>query len=234
MQGCENIVLGSATGLLFAASVAFLVLALRDRLRDNRARKGDDDNGIAPDPRHGITFLVCFLAFLAYFVMWVSGGNGSPLSSGARYADWLVTTPLLLLDLLWVVGRGRPYDVAGAVVLDVLMILLGIAAVLTVMSGWARYAMWGLSSLAMLGVFAYLVSFRGAGGAGPDAEKARFEACLPWILVLWSVYPAVWLAGKEGTGVMGACAEAGSYAVLDVLAKAGFGAFLLSFDHTRP
>jgi bacteriorhodopsin len=166
-----------------------------------------------------------------------SGGSGgvSFLTAWARYADWLITTPLLLVDLLWVAGRHKPYDLVSIIVLDVVMIVLGWIAAF-VMYSWPRYVLWALSTLTMLAIFAYLVYFRNRehflteeGEQNHDGEKEykRYKASVPWIFVVWTLYPLVWIASKDGLAWIDTCQEVTSYAVLDVLAKAGFGAFLL-------
>lgn len=274
---CSLICLSVATVVLFLASVAFLVLAVLDRVRlgtgtmfakendddddddDTQTRKTKPTTQTKPDPRYGITFLISFIAFVSYFVMLFGHGHAkihrtegsgafslsssslSPPSSShvtawARYVDWLATTPLLLLDLLWVVGRGRAYDVASVMVLDVLMIVLGCVAAFVMLS-WPRYVLWALSTLAMLGIFAYLLWFMkvaesqegrpGQGQREREREARRYKKGMYWILVLWSAYPVVWLASKDGVGAISTCTEVCSYAFLDVMAKVGFGMFLL-------
>lgn len=247
---CAVVAFGAATSILAVASVYFLVLALRHRF-DVKTRKEEEEDVHGKtekrhDARYGITFLVCFVAFVSYFVMWFgqghtrvgdgSGGEPSYLTAWTRYADWLITTPLLLLDLLWGVmgsSSARGYDVATVMALNVLMIATGwlAAFVMPRRHAWPRYVLWGLSTLCMLGVFAYLAFVFGEGGRGGmfenEEEKKRYARSLPWIYALWSAYPVVWLLSRDGLGRIGACAEVASYAVLDVLAKAGFGLFLL-------
>ena len=169
------------------------------------------------------------------------GAPTTHLTAWARYADWLTTTPLLLLDLLWGVmssssARGcvcYNVDIATVMALNVLMIATGwlAAFVMPRRHAWPRYVLWGLSTLCMLGVFAYLAFVFGEGGRSGmfenEEEKKRYARSLPWIYALWSAYPVVWLLSRDGLGLIGTCAEVFSYAVLDVLAKAGFGLFLL-------
>jgi bacteriorhodopsin len=45
--------------------------------------------------------------------------------------------------------------------------------------------------------------------------------------VLWTLYPIVWLLGTEGGGVVGSSVEVFFFAVLDILAKVGFGFYLI-------
>ena len=194
---CTGAAFASATTVLFASSLLFFVVALRNRLAATSPQEEDDDHitKSTTDPRFGLTFLICFVAFVSYYVMWFGhghaqvqrqngGGGVSYMTAWARYADWFITTPLLLLDLLWILGRSRPYDFASVLVLDVLMISLGLVAAFLVRS-WPRYFMWALSTLAMLGVFASLLNFayhpsekNDDDNRVPDNEVIRFRKCL--------------------------------------------------------
>src|SRR5450432_879843 len=60
----------------------------------------------------------------------------------ARYVDWSVTTPLLLLDLAFLAGLNGA-DIIVAIVADVIMILTGLFAAFgsTKTQKWGYYAM---------------------------------------------------------------------------------------------
>jgi bacteriorhodopsin len=47
-------------------------------------------------------------------------------------------------------------------------------------------------------------------------------------VVLWTLYPIVWLIGTEGFGAVRSTTEVFLFLVLDVLAKIGFGLLLLT------
>jgi bacteriorhodopsin len=47
-------------------------------------------------------------------------------------------------------------------------------------------------------------------------------------VILWSLYPVVWVIGTEGVGAVGVSTEVFLFLVLDLLAKVGFGFLLLT------
>ena len=51
-------------------------------------------------------------------------------------------------------------------------------------------------------------------------------------IVLWSLYPVVWLLGTEGFNAVGSTLEAFLFLILDFFAKIGFGFLLLTNRQT--
>ena len=52
---------------------------------------------------------------------------------------------------------------------------------------------------------------------------------LTWLtLPSWLVYPIVWIVGSEGTGALGLSQEVGIITIIDLIAKIGFGFYLLA------
>ena len=106
----------------------------------------------------------------------------------ARYVDWSVTTPLLLLDLSFLAGLSGA-NILVAVVADVIMILTGLFAGFTIESSpkWGWYA---IACIAYL-VIVYQLAWNGrAVAANKDSKTATFFAALGgFTLILWTVYP---------------------------------------------
>lgn len=184
-----------------------------------------------------ITALITLIAFISYLAM--ATGEGSTIVGTGdqarefyywRYIDWVFTTPLLLLDLA-LLALVRPRQSVGListiVVLDVVMILLGLWAGAT--AGAGRYVLWGLSTVAMI-VLLYIVVTRlfAAANEQSPAVQTVFRTLAALTVVLWSLYPVVWLIGEEGFGAVGTSGEVGLFLILDLLAKVGFGFILLS------
>ena len=106
----------------------------------------------------------------------------------ARYADWSVTTPLLLLDLALMGGLSGA-NVLVAVVADIIMILTGLFAAF----GTGEGQKWGWYTIACMAylVIIYQFAFNGrAAVAGKDNKtKAFYGAIGSFTLILWTVYP---------------------------------------------
>lgn len=193
--------------------------------------------GQAQNYHHYITSAVITLwASLMYIVMATGSGaaiiteaGGTRIFYFARYIDWTITTPLLLLGLAWValgsVGR-NPQVVLGLIVADVAMILTGVAS-----GAWAGGFKWFwfvLSCVFFLAVLALIWGpLQTAAQSGVSPEASLFYPLAVMLTVLWFAYPIVFLIGTEGVGAVSISFEVFLFAVLDILAKVGFGIVLL-------
>ena len=190
------------------------------------------------DPRRKefyiITTLIPGIAAASYLSMFFGFGlTEVPLETGrvvdvywARYADWLFTTPLLLLDIGLLAGASNR-DIGALVGLDAFMIVTGLAATLMKVV-IARYAFWTISTIAMLFLLYFLFAvFTEAASDLDEDAKGTFNVLRNLILVAWTLYPILWLIGTEGAGVVNLYVETLLFMILDVTAKVGFGFILL-------
>lgn len=178
------------------------------------------------------TSLVPLIAASAYFAM--ASGHGAVMLAGrtfffARYIDWVFTTPLLLLDLALLALpnlRSRLGLVATMIAADVYMIVTGLIAGL--LNGADKYVWFATSTIAFLFILYSLTRlFRNATSRGGQVG-GLFRTLATLTIVLWTIYPIVWLLGTEGFGVINLATEVVIYAILDVSAKVGFGFILLT------
>lgn len=193
------------------------------------------------DQHHFVTsFFVCAIAAVAYFAM--ANGQGIVDLDGrsvfvARYADWLLTTPLLLLGLMMVGlpqlrqgedSRSRTSLLVGVIAADALMIVTGLLAALS--SGdAARYSWYAISCGAFLAVLGLIYGpVRTIAKAQAGATPALYETLLRVLTALWFIYPVLWLLGTEGTGTIALTTEVAVFAIVDLTAKVGFGLLLVT------
>lgn len=193
------------------------------------------------DKHHFVaSFFVCLFATGAYFAMAIGQGDvrvGDRTIYFARYLDWVVTTPLLLLGLLMVGlpalravddARQRNGLVAGVVGADVFMILTGLFAALSA-DETHRYVWYALSCGAFLAVLAIIWGpVRQAARAQGGAVDGLYNQLLRVLSALWFIYPVLWLLGTEGTGTIGLTEEVFVFAAIDLSAKVGFGLLLVT------
>lgn len=176
-----------------------------------------------------ITFFIALVAATAYLAMAL--GQGSITIDGrelfyARYIDWLITTPLLLLDLAILV-RAKRTVTTWLIGLDIYMIGTGLIAGLT--PGNERYIWFTVSSVAFVAIVGILArGFRAMAVAQGPGVSATFTRLAGLTIGLWTLYPVVWIFGTEGTGAMSLTTEVAMFTVLDLLAKVGFGFVLLT------
>ncbi|EHY58312.1 Opsin-like protein carO [Exophiala dermatitidis] len=183
---------------------------------------------------------LCFVACIAYFAMgsnlgWtpidveylrsdseVAGRNRQIFY--VRYIDWVITTPLLLTDLLLTAGMPWP-TILWVIGLDEIMIVTGlVGALVKSRYKWGFYA---FGCAAMFYVF-YELAFparRHAAALGNDVHRA-FVLCGVLTLVVWLCYPIAW-GVSEGGNVIAPDSEGIFYGILDLLAKPVFSLALI-------
>ncbi|KAI9022680.1 hypothetical protein DFJ74DRAFT_670426 [Hyaloraphidium curvatum] len=176
---------------------------------------------------HYITGAITMIAAIAYYSMAGDFGvvkvDGRPFYY-ARYIDWALTTPLLLLDLLVLAGADTT-RIVFIIFLDVVMVVTGLfGGLVTDSLKWGYFAM---GCIAFVGLLIELLGPVRAAAARASAETgALFDQLAYWTLGLWTAYPIVW-GLAEGSNFLSLEDEVGLYAVLDVSAKALFGFWLL-------
>jgi len=203
-------------------------------------------------PSHHHTLLhaaVPFIAATAYLAMAFGVGtlvnaNGSATYL-ARYADWTVTTPILLSSLMLLAfhERGQTGEVGGfltaIIVLDVLMIVTGLISSLAQVPvvKWVWYV-W--SCVAFVGVL-YLLwgPLRAMAVERGGALGGAYTKNVTFLTVIWFLYPIVFLAGPEGLKIITDPTSVLAILVMDVIAKVVYAFYAASNldnalrDHTR-
>lgn len=182
---------------------------------------------------YAITTLIPAIAFASYLSMLLGYGVTEVTFNGeahpiywARYADWLFTTPLLLLDLGLLVDADRG-SLLGLIGADGFMIVTGLIGALTGVFEF-RFIWWAVSTAALLYIL-YVLYF-GFTKRLQDMEEERaatFRVLRNLTVVLWAAYPVLWLVGTEGVGTVPLFVETLGFMILDVSAKVGFGLILL-------
>jgi bacteriorhodopsin len=182
-----------------------------------------------------ITIFITAIASAAYFAMATGFGltqvtvNGQVLDIyWGRYADWLFTTPLLLLDLA-LLARASKNTIYTLVGLDVLMIGTGVIGALATSSAAVRIVWWAISTVFLLFLLYFLIRALNEAATRQTPEVRKLTSTLRNLLiVLWLAYPVVWILGTEGTiGIIPLYWETAAFMVLDLTAKVGFGFILL-------
>ena len=207
-------------GMAVGAAVVFLVAKMRTQ--DEEAHK----------VVHVVVTVVAASAYLA-----MAFGQGGVELGGrtfwyARYVDWSITTPLLLLGLCMTALHGahrRRGLVAAVLGADVLMIVTGLFSGLS-QDPTHRLAWFVVSTGAFLALYAALFGPLRREAAARDHERHRSYVRNAAILAaLWGVYPIVVALGPHGAGVISATTETGWIVVVDLVAKVAYGV-LVSLD----
>ena len=186
-----------------------------------------------------ITGLVTAIAAYHYFRIFESWQSAYALTDGVikasgvgfndayRYVDWLLTVPLLLIELVLVMRLSDKETVSKAT-------SLGFAAALMVILGYpgeiaadnATRAMWGtLSTIPFLYVVWQL--FKGLGSAierQPASARGLIKQARLLTFASWGFYPIVYMI--PFTSFAGGSVETGvqiGYTIADLIAKVGVG-----------
>lgn len=137
----------------------------------------------------------------------------------ARYIDWTITTPLLLLELLLMSGMPLS-NVFLTIFWDLFMIETGLIGSLVVSQyKWGFYA---FGCVAMLLVFydLYLVGWASAKKLDQGLGKTYITGAV-MLSFLWFLYPIAW-GLADGGNQISPTGEMVFYGVLDLLAKPVF------------
>jgi bacteriorhodopsin len=153
--------------------------------------------------------------------------SGTPFNDAYRYVDWLLTVPLLLIELILVMKLPKSETVE-------LSWNLGLASALMIALGYPgeiqddlseRWKWWALAMIPFAYVVGTLVTgLSSATAKQPESVQGLVSAARYLTVVSWLTYPFVYVI--KNLGLAGAAAttyEQVGYSIADVVAKAVFG-----------
>jgi len=201
-----------------------------------------------------ISGLVTFIAAYHYvriFNSWVDAYEysvdkedpaltGVPFNDAYRYMDWLLTVPLLLIEILLVMKLDEATYNDKAKVLGVgsaLMIASGYYGELFVSGDLTpRWVCWFLSmSFFLKIVHELLVGLAAATESEADATiKAKIQLAQVMTVISWCTYPVVYLFPM--LGITAANAVVGiqiGYCVSDIISKCGVGLVIYQITYAK-
>ena len=179
--------------------------------------------------------MVAMVAALAYFAMAI-GQGGVRLADGrvfwyARYVDWSITTPLLLLGLCITALHGahrRRALVAALLGADVMIIATGMFSGLSSAS-FPRWTWFLISCGAFVALYAVLFGpLRKEAAARDDSRRSGYLRLSAVLAGLWLLYPVIVGLGPNGLGRWSSTTETGCITVVDLLSKIGYGLLFLA------
>jgi bacteriorhodopsin len=173
-----------------------------------------------------------------------TGGMFIPTGKGFndfyRYADWILTVPLLMVELVTVMALAKAISrplLLKLVVAAALMIGLGYPGEIS--QDWTTRLVWGLlSSVPFLYILYILwVELTKSLDTQPKEVRGLISIARLVLLVTWAFYPIAYalygdsldgatpgiMKGKYAAGLVGV--QIG-YAIADITAKAGFGVLI--------
>ena len=187
-----------------------------------------DPKGV-PAHEYGVAIFIPVWSGLAYFATMTGQGVveiGGREVYFARYLDWVVTTPLLLLALFWTAtfrARTKRYALAGMLVgMQVIMILSGLVADLTASPALSNA--WFLVGCAALVAVFWIVwgPLRAIASRQGDDLARVYRTAAAYLTVQWCLYPLIVYAGPSYAGLIDRPAETWLLVIVPFFSKVGF------------
>jgi len=201
-----------------------------------------------------ISGLVTFIAayhYLRIFNSWVEAYHysvdkvdpvvtGVPFNDAYRYMDWLLTVPLLLIEILLVMKLSEAEYSAKAKSLGVgsaLMIVSGYYGELTVTGNLTpRWICWAISMVFFLYiVYELLVGLSAATNNEADPTvKGKIKTAQLVTVISWCTYPVVYLFPMLGINAAQAVVSIQiGYCASDIISKCGVGILIYQITYAK-
>ena len=185
-----------------------------------------------PKIEYFLAFFIPIWSALAYMAMALGQGMveiENQIAFYARYLDWIVTTPLLLVSLSLVAMYRVKKDgilIASLVAADIIMILTGLIA--DISKGNLRY-LWFI-----IGIIGFLVSLfiiwvplvKIANSQGENLGKV-YKSLALYLTIFWVGYPTTWILGPSGLEIISQSWDTYLFILLPMFSKVGFGLLTL-------
>ena len=187
----------------------------------------------------GIVTMIAGYHYFRIFQSWeaafvVTNGqiklSGAKFNDAYRYVDWLLTVPLLLIELILVMRLPEGETMRKSVklgLLAALMVVLGYPGEISADHG-TRWLWWALAMIPFLIiVYDLFIGLRNSIESQPVSARGLVSTARWVVVISWCFYPVVFLFPMIGlTGGTAATAVQVGYTVADIVAKAMFGVLI--------
>jgi bacteriorhodopsin len=205
-----------------------------------------------------ISGLVTFIAayhYIRIFNSWVEGYafpaagpngeigdpalTGVPFNDAYRYMDWLLTVPLLLLEILLVMDLDEKTHNCKAWTLGLgsaLMIVSGYYGELVVTGDLTpRWHCWGLSMVFFLYiVYEMIIGLSAATNKETPAVAGKIRTAQIMTVISWCTYPVVYLFPMLGISAASSVVSIQlGYCVSDIISKCGVGLVIYQISKAK-
>merc|ERR1712225_140107 len=166
--------------------------------------------------------------------------TGVPFNDAYRYMDWLLTVPLLLIEILLVMKLDEQTFSSKAWTLGVgsaLMIVSGYYGELVVTGDLTpRWMCWFISMMFFLYiVYELLVGLSEATNSEADpVVQSKIRTAQVMTVISWCTYPVVYLFPMFGISAAGAVVSIQmGYCVSDIISKCGVGLVIYQISYAK-
>ena len=215
-------VLSFVTAVMFGAFVYFLtqMKTVKDQYRSAVS----------------VSAVVVGIAGYHYFRIWSDFGE-MKMNEGYRYADWLITVPLLIIELLIVLGVStelRKKLMTGLLPATVLMIGLGYPGEVSSSTG-TKWLFWFLAMVPFVYILRTLYGqLKSAAERETPAVSAAIRNATIVLLGTWMVYPLAYLfpVFDGDSGTLETLRQV-AYTFADITAKGLYGLMIVGIAKAR-
>jgi len=196
-------------------------------------------NDLKPELRSVATYaaVITFVASILYYVMkdMVAFPGGAidaaavEATTPVRYIDWLITTPLLLIEfgiIVALAGAAKKGLITRLVIADIIMIVTGYLGEVGEPGSAGNVIFFVISVLAWLYIVYAVFSVKISGA--PEHVRRAVAIMRLFVIIGWSIYPLATatqefleISGSDIGLAVGVAAII--YVIADVLNKVGFG-----------
>lgn len=218
MDGNETLYHWIYVAIMAASAIGILAMARRPK-------------GV-PQFKYLIHAFVVIWSGLAYSALALGQGTvevGGETVYFARYIDWVVSTPLLLLSLVLTGQYTLKLEgsiTAGLLGSQVIMILTGLVADLSPAENRWYWYIAGCVALAVVLRLMWKELYVKAREQDPELTAA-YRASAVYLTVQWLLYPTVWALGSPGLAILGPTLTSVLFIILPIVSKSGFAFYNL-------
>jgi len=183
----------------------------------------------------GIVTLIACYHYVRIFISWdaaYASGDMSLFNDAYRYVDWLLTVPLLLVELVAVLALPKSVTrslLTRLIIAAVLMIGLGYPGEISADPG-TRWLWWVLSMVPFLYILYVLwIELSKSLDRQPAAARGLINSARLLILISWAFYPIAYALPMLGFGDAAGSTNVGlqiGYSIADIVAKCGLGLYI--------
>lgn len=162
--------------------------------------------------------------------------TGKPFNDAYRYVDWLLTVPLLLVELVAVMQL-RKQDSQG------MLAKLGLAAFFMILLGYpgevstdtTTRIVWGLLSSVPFCYILYILWVKLGKEMATESGEVQVLVRNTRLLLLgtWGFYPITYMLPLFGISAGATVNVQVGYAIADILAKAGYGVMIYAIARAK-
>lgn len=185
----------------------------------------------AGEEAHGVIHSIVPMVAAGLYLLMALNQGGVVIDNGreflfARYIDWSITTPLLLLGLALTAMddlRKRLGLVLGIIGADLYMIATGYVAGYSPTGSADKWIWFLMSCGAFLAVYWVMWwPLRAEADLAGNGRVYRRNAAI--LSILWGLYPVVFLVGTDGLLLISPALATLCFMVLDLVSKVAYGA----------